>query len=206
MTRIYPTAHAADQSRLRSQSSAAHPAHQPSVERRELQTVDDHLDLEAMRFKDRLNVRREIEPATLSAQVPPMSVQTLVENAIKYGVSRYPDAGEIVISSRLRNGEVILSIPTTARSYLRRFPKRRAFSSPPRSLAAPEPPISRAAELLNHADQVGRAFATAMRLRTRIDLPVKRKSVSRLYKPRRRYRKLNQRRIRKQIELACRSL
>lgn len=77
---------------------------------RELQTVDDYLDLEAIRFEDRLNVRREIDPATLSAQVPPMIVQTLVENAIKYGVSRYPDAGEIVISSRLQNGEVILSI------------------------------------------------------------------------------------------------
>ncbi len=82
---------------------------------RELQTVDDYLDLEAIRFEDRLNVRREIDPATLSAQVPPMIVQTLVENAIKYGVSRYPDAGEIVIASRLQNGEVILSITNNGR-------------------------------------------------------------------------------------------
>ena len=77
---------------------------------RELQTVDDYLDLEAIRFEDRLRVRREIDPTTLTAQVPPMVVQTLVENAIKYGISKYPDAGEIVIASSLTNEELVVTI------------------------------------------------------------------------------------------------
>ena len=72
--------------------------------------MDDYLGLEAIRFEERLRVRRAIDPATLSAQVPPMVVQTLVENAIKYGISRYPDPGEIVIASSLTNGELVVRI------------------------------------------------------------------------------------------------
>jgi hypothetical protein len=50
------------------------------------------------------------DPATLPAQIPPMVVQTLVENAIKYGMSRYPDPGEIVIAPSLTNSELTITI------------------------------------------------------------------------------------------------
>lgn len=59
----------------------------------ELRMVDDYLALEQSRFEDRLEVRREIDPAALTLPVPPMLVQTLVENAVKYGVSRQPGPG-----------------------------------------------------------------------------------------------------------------
>ena len=72
----------------------------------ELQMVDDYLDLETIRFEERLRVVRDISPATAAVAIPPMVVQTLVENAIKYGVSRRPEGGEIQLSARI-DGEVL---------------------------------------------------------------------------------------------------
>ena len=77
---------------------------------RELQMVDDYLDLETVRFEERLQLRRKIDPATLAAHVPPMIVQTLVENAIKHGVSKDPQPGEITIVSRLTNEGVLITV------------------------------------------------------------------------------------------------
>lgn len=63
----------------------------------ELRMVDDYLALEQSRFEQRLEVRREIEASALALPVPPMLVQTLVENAVKYGVSREPGPGFVVL-------------------------------------------------------------------------------------------------------------
>ena len=67
----------------------------------ELRMVDDYLDLEGIRFEERLRVVREIATDALGVQVPPMVVQTLVENAIKYGVSRDPQPSDVSIAARL---------------------------------------------------------------------------------------------------------
>ena len=68
--------------------------------------VEDYLDLEAIRFEERLRVVRDISPATAAVAVPPMVVQTLVENAIKYGVSRRPEGGEIHLVARIE-GDIL---------------------------------------------------------------------------------------------------
>lgn len=67
----------------------------------ELRMVDDYLELEGVRFEERLRVVRDIAADALGVQVPPMVVQTLVENAIKYGVSRDPEPSEVSISARV---------------------------------------------------------------------------------------------------------
>jgi len=67
----------------------------------ELRMVDDYLDLEAIRFEERLRLVRDISPAATEVAVPPMVVQTLVENAIKYGVSLHPEGGEIRLGARI---------------------------------------------------------------------------------------------------------
>jgi two-component system LytT family sensor kinase len=54
----------------------------------ELDAASDYLELERIRFEDRLTVRKNIDPKTLSCAIPPMLVQTLFENAIKHGVSK----------------------------------------------------------------------------------------------------------------------
>ncbi len=55
---------------------------------RELDIVKDYLALEQMRFEERLKIEFDIDEDTLQQQVPPMMLQTLVENAIKHGISK----------------------------------------------------------------------------------------------------------------------
>ncbi len=70
----------------------------------ELNIVKDYLALEKMRFEERLNIEMSIDEDTLNQPVPPMMLQTLVENAIKHGISRKIDGGMIrVISDFVNN-------------------------------------------------------------------------------------------------------
>ncbi len=53
-----------------------------------------------MRFEERLKVEMDIDEDTLEQRVPPMMLQTLVENAIKHGISKRINGGTIRIISR----------------------------------------------------------------------------------------------------------
>src|SRR5205085_6678051 len=55
---------------------------------KELNIVKDYLALEYIRFEERLKIEYSIEGATLNQPVPPMMLQTLVENAIKHGIGK----------------------------------------------------------------------------------------------------------------------
>lgn len=63
----------------------------------EINTVKDYLNLESIRFEERLTVRYDIEPAAFDFKVPPMMLQTIVENAIKHGVSNRLKGGVIEV-------------------------------------------------------------------------------------------------------------
>jgi len=67
---------------------------------KELHIVRDYLELEKLRFEERLHFHFDIDPETLVLQVPPMMLQTLVENAIKHGVSKRLSGGEVFVISR----------------------------------------------------------------------------------------------------------
>lgn len=66
---------------------------------RELNIVKDYLALEKMRFEERLNIIMEIDEDTLEQSIPPMMLQTLVENAIKHGISKKINGGTILVKS-----------------------------------------------------------------------------------------------------------
>jgi len=68
----------------------------------ELSIVNDYLALEQMRFEERLKIELQIDEDTLTQPVPPMMLQTLVENAIKHGISKKEDGGTIRIISDFR--------------------------------------------------------------------------------------------------------
>ena len=70
--------------------------------REELESIDEYLDIEVVRFGPKLRVRKEIGPDTLDVVVPSMILQPLVENSIKHGLSRKVGAGSITIRSRAR--------------------------------------------------------------------------------------------------------
>src|SRR5450432_121047 len=66
---------------------------------RELNIVKDYLALEHIRFEDRLKIEYDIDEDTLDQPVPPMMLQTLVENAIKHGISKQLSGGVVKIIS-----------------------------------------------------------------------------------------------------------
>ncbi len=76
----------------------------------ELETVADYLALETIRFEERLRYKINIEPSTSKIEIPPMMVQTLVENGIKHGISKMKEGGEISINSNLQNGKLHILI------------------------------------------------------------------------------------------------
>lgn len=79
----------------------------------ELAIVKDYLALEQMRFEERLRIKMDIDPKTLDQQVPPMMLQTLVENAIKHGISRQIYGGEIIVSCQMVANELKIDITNT---------------------------------------------------------------------------------------------
>ena len=61
----------------------------------EMQFVRDYLDLEKIRFEERLNFETEINHSAYGFQIPPMTIQSLVENAVKHGIGRLRNGGNI---------------------------------------------------------------------------------------------------------------
>lgn len=88
----------------------------------EIAFVAQYLEIEQVRFSDRLDVRWDIEKSAMSALVPSFIMQPIVENAIKHGVLKTADSGVIEIFARVRgellelkvldNGEGIQGSPT----------------------------------------------------------------------------------------------
>lgn len=74
--------------------------------RQEMQAVDCYLDIQEVRFGERLRIAKRIEGKALDSMVPTLLLQPLVENSIKHGLSKRIDSGVIEISAR-RNGEVL---------------------------------------------------------------------------------------------------
>jgi two-component system LytT family sensor kinase len=80
---------------------------------KELNIVKDYLALEHIRFEDRLKVEFDIDEDTLDQPVPPMMLQTLVENAIKHGISKRIDGGVIKIISDFKADQHQLIVQNT---------------------------------------------------------------------------------------------
>ena len=81
--------------------------------REEIKTVEDYLALEKVRYEDRLRSQIDLDPRTLYWQVPPMMLQTLVENAIKHGVSKAVRGGFVEVTSRFENNLLHIRIRNT---------------------------------------------------------------------------------------------
>jgi len=81
----------------------------------ELEAAADYLALESARFEDRLRIHSAIAGETRSLPVPPMLLQTLVENAVKHGISTLPAGGELHLSSALENGFLLLRVENPGR-------------------------------------------------------------------------------------------
>jgi len=76
----------------------------------EIEYVNTYLVLEKARFREKLRIQREIDPALLGYQVPVLTLQPLIENAIKHGVQPKVGTGTVHIAARLYNGEMLFII------------------------------------------------------------------------------------------------
>ena len=79
--------------------------------REELEFVDNYLDIEVVRFgQDKMQVVKEVDPATLDVMIPSMLLQPLVENSIKHGLSPKVEGGSIHLRSRLKDSVLTIEV------------------------------------------------------------------------------------------------
>lgn len=76
----------------------------------ELDFVDAYLELQRIRFGDRLQVVMEIAPEALDAKVPNMILQPLVENAVRHGISELRSGGVVGVHAQRSNGTLHISV------------------------------------------------------------------------------------------------
>jgi two-component system LytT family sensor kinase len=77
----------------------------------ELAFTDDYLDIEVVRFGEKLRVVKEIADETLAVMVPSMLLQPLIENSIKHGLEPRISGGTVTLRSRiLTDGRLLLEV------------------------------------------------------------------------------------------------
>ncbi|MBX2975122.1 MAG: histidine kinase [Ignavibacteriaceae bacterium] len=76
----------------------------------EMKAVQDYLSLEKVRYEERLNYKISISPDTKNIEIPPMMIQTLTENGIKHGISKYTEGGIIEIETKRDVNKLFIQI------------------------------------------------------------------------------------------------
>jgi two-component system, LytTR family, sensor kinase len=79
----------------------------------ELEFLERYLEIEQVRFKDRLSVSIDVDPAAYEAEVPSLILQPIVENAVKYGFSQTIGPGEISIECHVIDGMLEINVRDT---------------------------------------------------------------------------------------------
>ncbi len=76
----------------------------------EMKIVNDYLALESVRYEERLKIKMQIQKGSSDFEVPPLMIQTLVENGIKHGISKLTEGGMIEITTRVEKDKLIIII------------------------------------------------------------------------------------------------
>jgi sensor histidine kinase YesM len=93
-------------------------SHQPLIPLRdELEMVESYLDIERVRFGDKLRGAVVVPEELQDFQVPPMSVQSLVENAVKHGITPQSGGGELVVAASAENGCLRIEVRDTGPGF-----------------------------------------------------------------------------------------
>jgi signal transduction histidine kinase len=84
---------------------------------RELAVVRPYLEILKMRMEERLQLQIDVPEGLLSAQFPPMMMQSLVENAIKHGLEPKAEGGTLRLHAEIVHGKLALSVADTGLGY-----------------------------------------------------------------------------------------
>lgn len=76
----------------------------------ELAMIKKYLDIQQVRFEDRLTISYKISPETVTLLVPNLVLQPLVENAIRHGIGRTAEPGTIMVTSAIQAGRLRLTV------------------------------------------------------------------------------------------------
>lgn len=86
----------------------------------EMELVKLYLDIQMIRFGDRLTIHYNLPEQTLQKKVPVFIIQPLVENAIRHGIEPVSDSGQISISSFLKTNALLIKIEDDGAGYSQR--------------------------------------------------------------------------------------
>jgi signal transduction histidine kinase len=84
---------------------------------REMAVIKPYLEILKVRMEERLTTRIEVPDGLLSAEFPPMMMQSLVENAIKHGLEPKPEGGEILIRCEIVHGKLNIVVADTGLGF-----------------------------------------------------------------------------------------
>ncbi len=82
--------------------------------KQEIELAQRYLAIEEVRFGSRLRVSWAVDPASLQAELPPLLLQPLVENAVKHGVEPSASGADVKISTQRRGSVIVIKITNTA--------------------------------------------------------------------------------------------
>ena len=93
-------------------------SYQPLIPlREEMAMVEGYVDIEKVRFGEKLLGSVNLPVGLQDAQVPPMSVQSLVENAVKHGITPQRNGGEILVTATTENGSLRIEVRDTGPGF-----------------------------------------------------------------------------------------
>ncbi len=90
-----------------------------STIREELEHVNSYLRIEKARFQDKLEIITQVDESLLNYKIPIFTIQPIVENAIKHGISKILDRGRVKINIFRNNGNIQIEIEDNGGAYSR---------------------------------------------------------------------------------------
>jgi signal transduction histidine kinase len=97
--------------------------HQEVPLQQEIEFLRRYLEIEQIRFGERLQLKMEIDPSTLEAAVPNLILQPLVENAVRHAIEPQEAGGQIELRSIRDNGRLVLQVSDNGPGLMREAPK-----------------------------------------------------------------------------------
>jgi len=118
----------------------------------EVETLKLYLEIEKMRFDERLRTHFDIDPRCAKARLPSLLLQPLVENAIKYAVTPQEEGADITVTARLTGERVQIGVSDTGPGLIE---------------SKPRPTLSTGVGLANIKERLAQAFGPDHRFETR---------------------------------------
>src|SRR6185295_19284485 len=84
---------------------------------KELEIVRAYLEIEALRLGSKLRIEIDVSPEALAVSIPILSVEPLVENAVKHGVADKPEGGLVRVEARIESGALRIRVSDTGQGF-----------------------------------------------------------------------------------------